>query len=292
MIRLGRVEALMDTDARDADDRIGDLIESGSEIAGAAVGGALGLLGGPPGVAAGAVGGVLATRALKRMGAEVRLRLFGPRQEIRVGAAFAFAADEIRERLESGDEIRSDGWFEGNGSGRPEAEELLEGVLLNAANAYEERKVPYLGWLYASLVFDASVGRDYSNFLIRLADRLTYRELVIVALLSSEANHGHLIYLDAAHGEGDARSSDPIIAELTELGQAGVIGVRQETGPVAAPQGTYGGGDMRSLPLAKLGPTTVGEDLHRLMRLDRIPGTELADAFSELGGDPTKLSES
>ncbi len=115
------------------------MIEGGSEIAGAAVGGALGLLGGPPGVAAGAVGGVLVTRALKRIGAELQLRLLGPRQEVRVGATFAFAATEISERLERGDHERHDGWFDGGGEGRPHAEELLEGVLLNAANA---RMVP------------------------------------------------------------------------------------------------------------------------------------------------------
>ncbi|HEY8775156.1 MAG TPA: hypothetical protein VIM33_01615 [Gaiellaceae bacterium] len=280
----------MEDISQEPEDRTAELIEGGSEIAGAAVGGALGLLAGPPGVVAGAVGGVLVTRALKRIGAEVSLRLLGPREEIRVGAAFAFAAAEIRERLERGDPERSDGWFEADGDGRPEAEELLEGVLLNAANAYEERKVPYLGWLYASLAFDANVGRDYANFLIRLADRLTYRELSIVALLSSETYSGPLMYLDVARNEGDARSSEPIIAELTELGQAGVVGVLQENRSVAAPQGTMGGGDMRSLPLAKLAPTPVGADLHRLMKLDRIPHEELSNVFAELGGDPGKLS--
>jgi hypothetical protein len=78
------------------------LIDSGSEIAGAAVGGALGLIGGPAGVAAGAVGGVVATRTLKRVGSELQGRLLGPRQLVRVGAAFTFAADQISARLLSG----------------------------------------------------------------------------------------------------------------------------------------------------------------------------------------------
>jgi hypothetical protein len=268
------------------DDLVRGLIESGSEMAGAAVGGALGLIGGPPGVAAGAVGGVLATRAFKRVGAELRGRLLGPRQEVRVGAAFAFAADDIRERLEQGEHERQDGWFEPDSHGRPAAEELLEGVLLNAANAYEERKVPYLGWLYSSLAFEQGIGREYANYLIRLSDRLTYRQLAAVALLASEADRTPLIYVDVARQEGDTRSSEPIMAELTELGQAGVIGIRQDDGRVASPQGTYGGGDLRSLPIAKLAPTPVGADLYRLMQLDRIPPDDLLHVFSELGGDP------
>ena len=281
----------MESESGSGAKRATKLIQGGGEIAGAAVGGALGLLGGPPGVVAGAVGGVLVTRALKRVGEEVTQRLLGPRQEIRVGAAFAFAADEIRERLEGGDRERSDGWFEADPNGRPEAEELLEGVLLTAANAYEERKVRHLGWLYASLAFDATIGRGYSNFLLRLADRLTYRELACVALVASEANRNALVLVDAAPSEGDVRSSEPIIAELTELGQAGVIGVLQDTGAVAAPQGTWGGGDMRSLSLARLAPTPIGDDIHRLMRLDRIPRLDLIEVFAELGGDPLQLPD-
>jgi hypothetical protein len=264
-----------------------ELIEGGSEIAGAVVGGALGFIGGPPGVYAGAVGGVLVTRTLKRVGQEVRRRLLGPRQEVRVGAAFAFAADEIRQRLDRGDGLREDGWFESDG--RAQADELLEGVLLNAANAYEERKVRHLGWLYASLAFDSTIGRAYANFLLQLADRLTYRELVCVALFASEEARNALTKVDVAISEGDIRSSDPIIAELTELGQVGVIGVTQKTGTVAAPQGTFGGGDLRSLPLARLAPTSVGDDLYRLMRLDRVPEKDIADVFTELGGDSTVL---
>jgi hypothetical protein len=51
----------MDNERQAPGDRAAELIESGSEIPGVAAGGALGLLGGPVGVAAGAVGGVAVT---------------------------------------------------------------------------------------------------------------------------------------------------------------------------------------------------------------------------------------
>jgi hypothetical protein len=277
--------------SREDTDRVTELIEGGSELAGAAVGGALGLIGGPTGVLAGAAGGVFLTRTLKRVGTELRDRLLGPRQEVRVGAAFAFAANEIRERLEQGERERDDGWFEADASGRPKGEELLEGVLLNAANAYEERKVPYLGWLYASLAFDAGIGRDYANFLMRLADRLTFRQLASTAFFAPEPDPTLLVYVDTVRAGRSKRRSDPIMAELTELAQAGVIGVRQEDGSVVAPQGTYGGGDLRSLRFLDLALTSVGNDIYRLMRLDRIPRKDLIDVYEELGGDPALVTE-
>jgi hypothetical protein len=84
-------------------------------------------------------------------------------------------------------------------------------------------------------------------------------------------------------------STEPITAELTELGQAGVIGVRQDDGRVAPPYAVYGGGDLRGLPLAKLQPTTVGDDLYRLMRLNEVATVDLADVFAEMGGDPALM---
>ena len=105
------------------------LIEGSTELAGAAAGAAVGLIGGPVGAFAGAGAGVVMTRVLKRVGADIQRRLLGPRQRIRIGAAFAFAVDEIAERLAAGETPRSD-WARGEDDRRPEAEEILEGVLL------------------------------------------------------------------------------------------------------------------------------------------------------------------
>jgi hypothetical protein len=105
----------------------GELIQSGEEFAGAAVGGALGLLGGPVGVAAGAAGGVVATRAFRKVGAQLRQRWLDPREEVRVGGAFALAAARIAERADAGERLRTDGFFDDEGTGnRTQADEVLE----------------------------------------------------------------------------------------------------------------------------------------------------------------------
>lgn len=75
--------------AASADDetrRVTLLIESGAELAGASIGAAVGLVGGPPGAIGGAAVGVTATRLLRRLGADIQQRLLAPRQRMRAGA--------------------------------------------------------------------------------------------------------------------------------------------------------------------------------------------------------------
>ena len=259
------------------------LIEGGSEIAGAAVGGALGLIGGPLGVAFGSVGGVLAARTIKRVGAELQERYIG-RQHMRMGAAAAVAAEDIGLRLLAGEDPRDDGFFESDASGRTPGEELLEGVLLHAADAYDERKVRHLGWLYSSIAFDPHVTPADANFLLHVADRLTYRQLMALVLFGTEEYEPAVLALDVARGEGDARSGEAVIAELNDLASENLLGLLQDDGRVGSLFGAYGGGDFGSLPLASARPTLLGADLVRLMRLDRIPRDDIADLYAELGG--------
>src|SRR4051794_15551656 len=97
---------------RDADgDRARQLIESGSAIAGAASGAALGLVGGPAGVVIGAAAGAALADVVKHVGSSMVQRVLGPREKVRVGAALAFAAEAIRDRLDRGENPRDDDEF-------------------------------------------------------------------------------------------------------------------------------------------------------------------------------------
>jgi hypothetical protein len=164
-------------------ERAEKLIQGGAELAGAAVGAAVGLVGGPAGALGGAAAGVAATRTLRHVGSELQTRWLGPRQRVRVGAAYAYAAEQIADRLAAGEALRADGFFEEDPTVRSAGEEILEGVLQAAADAYEEKKVAHLGKLYASLAFDAGVSRGYANFLIGVARSLTFRELALMAVI-------------------------------------------------------------------------------------------------------------
>src|SRR4051794_37196438 len=115
-------------------------LESGGKLAGdltgSAVGGALGSIAGPPGLAAGAVGGVAAQRAMKRVADEIVGRWLAPRQAVRTGAVYVLARDQISARIVAGEQPRDD-FFRADRTGRSPAEELLEGILLKAAGEYE-----------------------------------------------------------------------------------------------------------------------------------------------------------
>jgi hypothetical protein len=266
-----------------------ELIEVGADIAGAATGGALGLLAGPPGVIAGAAGGVVVTRGLKRVALEIHERVLAPRQQVRAGAAFTFAADEISARLIAGDEPRDDDFFDERPGERPPSEELLEGVLLRAVNEHEEKKVPYLGSFYASLCFDNTVTPFHANYLLRVARGLTYGQLTCLALIAASDYQDRMVLLstDSDRVARGGQNREAVLAQFMDLAQTDLVGVLADDGRVVEPQGTFAGLSASSLqkPLqaGKLRPTTLGRDLHRLMRLDRIPKEELGDLVGELG---------
>ncbi len=259
----------MDVARRDEEDgqKSRELIETGSDIAGAAAGGALGLLGGPIGVAAGAVGGVVVTRTLKRVGAEIHDRVLASRQQTRAGATLAVAGDRIRVRLENAEQPRQDGFFESDGSRRTAAEELLEGTLLTAADAYEEGKVPLLGRLYANLAFDESVSPAHANYLLRLADRLTFRQLRYVQLFGTYSSDSALIDLDVARAEGDWQPAPDVVAELNEIGNLDIIGITQGAGGVPRPMSSSPTGSVVLAGLGRIELRPLGATLYRLMGL-------------------------
>jgi len=91
---------------------IQNLVKGGAEIAGSAVGAALGFLAaGPVGAVALGAGGALAAMALKQIGQEVSERFLSQRERIRVGGVIAIAASEISKRIDKGLDLRNDGFF-------------------------------------------------------------------------------------------------------------------------------------------------------------------------------------
>jgi hypothetical protein len=248
------------------------VVEGSADAGGVAVGAALGTLGGPVGILVGAAGGVVATRAFRRVGSEMAKRVLGPRQDLRVGEASAVAAELIKARLDAGGSPRADGFFDVDASGRATAEELLEGVLLTAADSYEERKVRLLGNLYANLAFDPTVDRATANYLIQVMRRLTFRQLVLMAVLDGKDAQQR-----APLEQCDMRFNDEMSTEVDELERVGLVG-RGDRG--SSPK--RGGAtfvDAGSLDPRRLALTGPGVLLARLTRLSDVPPSDKADVF-------------
>lgn len=132
-------------------------LAKGTEIAGGAIGGALGLTGGPVGAIAGGALGVAITHGIK----EIINRQLSNRQEVRVSASTIYILNGINSRLENREQIRQDDFFD-NEKGRSGAEELFEGVILKCKDQYQEKKIRFLSKIYEKTIFDESISSDIS----------------------------------------------------------------------------------------------------------------------------------
>lgn len=265
----------------------GELVQSASAVGGALAGTAATLVAGP---FVGSAAGELTARVLLHVGAEIEKRLLAPRQERRIAEAYASASAGIEGHLIHGDTLRG-GFYDPSEDGGI-AGELLEGVLLTAADAWEQRKVPYIGRLFAETSFDPSVNIADANYLLRLANRLTYRQLLLLAFWHRVGNLGvaemvSFIVDDATPARLD-KATDALQAEMEDLASLGLVGVERKDGTMGAPDPTWDGiadaGTLKRASLTEIHLTPLGATLHRLMVLDDIPTEETDEIVPELRG--------
>ncbi len=262
-------------------DEARELAEDGVELAGALVGAGIGLVAGPIGAVAGAGLGIVAKRAAK-----IVMRRFEDRERARAGAALLLIQADTREREARGDAPRQDGFFDETGELRSDAEELLEGVLRQAASSYEERKVPLLARLYSSAAHDPLTGGEDALYMVRLAGELTYRQFVALSVL---ANHEqHFEELARAHGlreEGRSEQDHALLLELDDLGDRRLIGLHLGGGRVGAiGEVIDSSGPASSLRHGGLRLTDAGEQFVRLTGADELPAADRENWVRSLRG--------
>jgi hypothetical protein len=250
----------------------------GEELASALAGGALGSIGGPAGILAGALGGVTVRHTLQAVGEEVDSRALAPREAERIGAVLNLAAREIELRRESGLTVRDDGFFDADDPDDAPAAELLEGTLLRAGESYEKRKLPYLAKLFANVAFRPDVPASLAHYLLTALDRLTYTQLCLLALFAREDRRDELRGLQRRQtewrGEPPAAPSVALMAELDQLGNESLLGFVQQGGWVAHFAAVLEGG--RFAPsFGKVRPMPAGEALYELAGLADVSDTEL-----------------
>lgn len=126
--------------------------------------------------------GVIVSGTLKGIGKDIKERQLSPREDFRVGKVLAIAALEIHQRRENGENPRDDGFFDKKPTGRSEAEEVAEAILLKCQREPQEKKIPYMGYLLAGIAFDPNISADMGHQLIKAAEGLTYRQFCILKL--------------------------------------------------------------------------------------------------------------
>ena len=177
----------------------------------ASLGAALGMVSGP----GGSVLAAAATVSLANL-----TRHLTHREERRLVQLTESTALQILQRIAAGSEPRTDVDPE-------EAKSLVEGILLQARNSYEEKKVPLLANLLATAPFP---GTPVANLIAPLAliERLSYRQICLLALIPGydpndypPLTDGTLGDVQAAHPVGEF--AEGVLADLTELIRLGLV---------------------------------------------------------------------
>lgn len=170
----------------DNDKVICEIVETGSDITGAVGGALIGtIIAGPLGGIIGGASGPLITKAFKAVGSTVKNKLLADREETRIGAAYYFAMEQFQYRINAGHKIVSNISSE-ELYGRNASEEVLEGIIISAQQSYEEKKIKFIGKLFANIFFNSQSDLALSNFMIKLADELSYRQFCIINILRNK----------------------------------------------------------------------------------------------------------
>jgi hypothetical protein len=255
------------------------LIRAGSQLGGAAVGGALGFLAGDPLTAAvAATAGSASTKVL----ADIADRTLSQRETIRVGATAAIAMASIKERLEAEQSLRDDGFFEAKDGERSDAEQVLEGVLLKAKNEHEEKKSEHLGWLYSNIAFDRWCSVEEANGATRTASELTYAQFVLMHVYHNTSLH-NLLEVRGQPGDQVPYGTLSIMQATFDLANRGLILLRlpgQSHGEIVL--------DLNQVVPAHFELSVIGTRLHDLLSLDRVPVSDVNSVSKHISSDPKK----
>ena len=241
-------------------DNLKQLFDNYAEIVGGGIGAVLGFLAGDPITAAfSGAGGAAAAGILKNIGQEFSSRQLSPREDFRVGKVLAIAAWEIHRRLEKGESLRNDGFFDRKPTGRSAAVEIAEAIMLKCQREPQEKKIPYMGYLKAGIAFDSNVSADMGHQLIKVAGELTYRQLCILKLAVVKNEFG--LRDGDYRGQGTfTKEIYEVLYECLDLYHRAYINFGGEV--------AFGPTDIKPGSMTVQG---IGTDLFNLMKLSSIP---------------------
>ena len=177
---------------------------------------------------------------------------------------------EIQRRREAGEIIRTDGFFDEKHTGRSDAAEVAESVLLKAQREPEEKKIPYMGYLLSSIPFDPQISVQMAHQLVKIAEQLTYRQLCILRL-SEVKDEYSLRDSDYSNHEPPGRGLYQVLYECAELYNKEYINFRGHM--------DYGIANVIPDRMTLQG---IGADLYTLMKLSKIPDADITPIAEQL----------
>jgi hypothetical protein len=263
-----------------------ELVLLSTELVGEGASAVVGFLAaGPVGAAAGAIATKLASRGLQ-MAIEFATRDLSKREKIKVSAGLAFAYTKVIQYLEEGCAPRNDGFFDQDIGGRSAGDEILEGVLFKCKNEHEEKKLKFIGNIYANVAFTPGLSVGEANHILSGAENLTYRQMCVLALLLQKDYVQNMSNLRLRKGFSFIPKQFPetalqhetmsLFQEIFELYNRGLVACRNESGQRVALTGWI------SVTPAQLEISKVGARHAVVMGLNEITLDDLDDVISLL----------
>lgn len=197
------------------------------------------------------------------------------REQVRVGAALAFAVELSVTRAAEGRTVRTDGFVVATGADRGAADEVADAAALAARATAEEWRVRHLGYLIAEAAVSPDLDAGVVLRGLRLAQGLTGRQL---AFLGAVGRRDRLPLPMAPPLPQEPRGWREwgALEDVTDLQQRALLDP-----PPAQP--LPGGSALPRLRAADLRLTRRGVLVHRLLALDLLHENRVTAALSDLG---------
>ena len=231
----------------------------------------------------GAVVGSAAGNLLSGLGQDFWERHLSHREKQRLGNVFRVIVTEIHRRREAGESVRTDGFFDKKQGDRSDAAEVAESVLLKAQREPEDKKIEYMGHLFASIAFNPEISVQMAHQLTKIAEQLTYQQLCILKLSVVKDKYG-LRGKDYRDHDDFGKDLYPVLYACAELYDKEYINFGGEADFHIGEHMDYGA-TIHRLTRAKPGSMTlqgIGEDLFNLMKLSLIPKEDIAPIAEQL----------
>lgn len=213
--------------------------------------------------------GVIVSGTLKGIGNDIKERQLSPREDFRVGKVLAIAALEMHQRLEKGESLRDDGFFDKKQTDRSDAEEIAEAIMLKCQREPQEKKILYMGYLKASIAFDSNISADMGHQFIKVAEQLSYRQFCILKLVVVKDRFG-LRNQDYQKYEKFSQGLYQVLQECHDLCLKGCLDYEIPltfSGKIAVSYMNMRPNDMTI--------QRIGRDLFNLMKLSTIPDEDI-----------------
>jgi hypothetical protein len=230
---------------------------------------------GPLGMIAGPVSGMVVGKIIKYVKGDFKNRNLSEWELNRINIIEAAALKQIQLNLKNGLQFRNDNFFTQESiSDRAPVIEILEGTFIAAKNEHEEKKLDYIAYLYGNFSFHQEINQNHANYLVRIAERLSYHQFCILAFFNRKSEY-HLRPNEIAQDTTHPKIENMIFREIEELKILSLLSSKNNY--------IMGGGPAGNITPSNVELSGTGKIFLTMMNLDKIDRSE-TDKVAELLG--------